>query len=98
MQADAQGRACAAYVSRLFRCGPVDHQARAREDARAMRLDDPAVDAAADAEIVGRDDEELRRCGHSARGGRSASNQRSEWMRSLIPHAAPSCSAAIASN
>src|SRR2546430_10997267 len=35
-----------------------------------------AVDAAADAEIVGRDDEELRRCGHSARGGRSRSEER----------------------
>ena len=96
MQADVQGGACAAHVGRLHARGPVHHQTRAREDALAMRLRDPAVDPAADAEIVGRDDEQLRWCGHSARGGRSARNQCSKSMSSPMPHSAPSCSRAIA--
>ena len=96
MQADAQGGAGAGHGGGLHARGPVHHQARAREDAVAMRRDDPTVDAAADAEVVGGDDEQLRTGGHSAKGGRSARNQGSKSISSPMPHSAPSCSSAIA--
>src|SRR3712207_2231502 len=44
---------------RLPRRGPFDHQARARDDSTDVRLDDSAVDAGVDAEVVGVDDQPL---------------------------------------
>src|SRR5213078_3125857 len=98
MQPDAQRGAGATQYGRLDRRRPAHHQARAREDALAMRLDDPAVDAAADAEIVGSDNQHPRGAGHTAKGGRSARNQCSKSISSPMPHSAPSCSRAMAAH
>src|SRR5437773_5831155 len=96
MQADAQRGAFAGQSGRLLRRGPVHHQTRAREDPLAMRFDDPPVDAVAQAEVVGCDDEQPHEDAHSAKGGRSARNQGSKSISSPMPHSAPSCNSAIA--
>jgi hypothetical protein len=53
MQADSEPWVLAGVLRCLDRRSPVDHQARARDDAAFMRLDHAAVDAAAVAEVVG---------------------------------------------
>ena len=96
MQPQAEGWAVAAQGDRLLARQAVHEQARAREDPLAMGFDDPAVDAAADPEVVCSDDEELHGCLHSGSGGRSAANHRSKSMTSTIPHSAPSLRTASA--
>ena len=60
VQAHAQLGMCARVGGRLLGARPIDHQAGAGDDAPLVRLDDPAVDARAEAEVVGVDDHVLR--------------------------------------
>ena len=71
MEADAQRPARTPERGRLLAGRPVHHEARAREDALAMRLDDAAIHSTRDAEVVGGDNEPSHGI-HSSSGGRSA--------------------------
>jgi ABC-type polysaccharide/polyol phosphate export permease len=52
----------AGIFRRVGRSRTVHHQAGARHDPALVRLDDPSIDAAAEPEIVGVDDEQSQRC------------------------------------
>ena len=71
MDSDAQGSALTAEGGCFLARRSIDHQARAREDALAMRLDDAAIHSTRDAEVVGGDNEPSHGI-HSSSGGRSA--------------------------
>src|SRR5207247_10802006 len=61
MGSGAQSCARTPERGRVLARWSIHHQARAREDALAMRLDDGAVDAAREAEVISGDDEPLHR-------------------------------------
>jgi hypothetical protein len=60
VQADAKLGSFASVGGGLRRSRPLDHEAGARHDSALVRLDDPSVDASANAEVVGVDDDELQ--------------------------------------
>src|SRR2546425_6998027 len=76
MESHAQSCARTPERDRLLACWSIHHEAGAREDAVAMGLDDGAVDAAREAEVISGNDEPPHR-DVAWSGGRSASNQRS---------------------
>ena len=57
MQPDRQRRVLACEPHGVGGRGPVDHQARAGEDAVRVRLDDALVDTGGEAEVIGVDDQ-----------------------------------------
>src|SRR5437773_3875325 len=71
MDSDAQGCPLTAQSGRFLARWSVDHEARARKDALAMRLDDAAIHSARDAEVVGGDNKPSHGT-YSSSGGRSA--------------------------
>src|SRR5204862_4872160 len=72
MDANAQGTVLARKGGRLFARRSIHHQAGARKAPLAMRLTDPAIDSAGNAEVVRRDDQPSHIRPRSSRGGRSA--------------------------
>src|SRR5205823_479037 len=72
MESDAQRAARTSEGGCLLARWSIHHEARAREDALAMRPDDAAIDSARDAEIVGGDDEPSHGSLIPRSGGRSA--------------------------
>jgi hypothetical protein len=90
VNAEAEARALPGEPDRVGRVRPVHQEARARDDAAVVRLEDAVVDLVGDAEIIGVDDHEtlshvgigdlgggVRRAGHEppARASQSRSEE-----------------------
>jgi hypothetical protein len=57
MTADAEGRRGQRYMDRVLGCGGTNHQRRAGNDTGPVKLDNGAIDAGGEAEVVSVDDE-----------------------------------------
>src|SRR2546421_1615342 len=77
MESDAQACVRTPERDRFLARWSIHHEARAREDALAVSLDDPAIDSARNAEIVSGNDEPLH--------GPSLLQRRTESREVAIP-------------